>query len=45
MKKGRTYFDHAHQIIKVTFSFPEFVSTTSKKSVYSIHSFLKYNQF
>ena len=34
-------FDHAHQII---ISFPEFVSPF-KKSIYSINSFMKYNQF
>ena len=38
LKKAVSFFDHNHlKIIKVTFSFPEFVPT-HQKSVYSIHS-------
>ena len=38
-------FDYAHQIIiKLTFSFPKFVSIR-KKSAHSINSFLRYSRF
>ena len=43
--KSHDHFDHTHpKIIESIFSFPEFV-LACKNSVYSICSFLRYNQF
>ena len=43
-KNATVIFDYHHpKIIKVTFAFSEFLST-HQKSVYSLNSFLRYNQ-